>query len=615
MRVSVDLFGNVVRDAAAADECAVRPLGWAVFETLFSPIAASLQQCPADDSMGPFSFVSAPVGCAIFILLNRQCIRSRCGVILVMLFRKPALNRFAFILGNGNYRHVAKLNNPHNDIARIEAELTALGYTVFAFRDLDCRNTWFRLEQFVAAARDCDAVVMYYSGHGLQLYGDNYIIPVDFDPATPVQHDVDTNLMSGLIRLQDVMQALPKAKVPAATAAGASVVDDEPQGPARLIFLDACRDEGGLSRVRVQTTSSSAPAQAPPVAAASTPSVSTRGTPSAGLARQSLKDRPKTFICFAADPGDVAQDGDEGGMSPFTQSVTSHISARGLGVFDLSQRISREVRLKTGGQQVPWMNSSLPDEFSFHPADNRPMWIMAALGALAGCLAFLSSTNVLPLLGINFLSTPLPLDHNGSLELARVTDAPANLLTSLFFGSVLGFGAYVWAKRSWIVAVLTCLTYFAITAGARYWFGMFADATPVTPGSGFKDMLANLTPSLIFQRSSDAACACQIRELLFTVIVSTGLMGAASVLAAAPWNRDLRRPQRISMGVLIGAGAAVLMILFVVGRAKINEWLGTSSGTGEYYWMEVVGVFILFIVWHALLAINVGRAYAKPTYD
>lgn len=497
-----------------------------------------------------------------------------------MGIRKAPARRFAFLLGNAGYTHVSRLRNPLNDIDNVARELAGLGYAVTRFSDLDWSNTWFRFREFAREAGRCDAMVLYYCGHGVQLGGDNYIVPTDFNPEVPVDADTEAGVLAGLVRVQDVMHGMMQAR-------------------ARLIFLDACRNEGGLRQIRVRPQAAT-PARTAAAAGGGPQTRSLAGGP--GLAKETLVDLPQTFICFAADPGDVAEDGPAGGMSPFSEAVASHISLRGLGVFDLSQRIARDVRQKTEGRQVPWTNSNLSDDFSFHPTDSRPIWILGGLGAAAGLLAAVTSTNM--------VASLWPPDFTDSLRLHDVIEHREYLLTSLLFGGVLGYGAWRWGKHTWTAAVLTCLLYTLVATLSRLWFAPFAKLETT------QALLANLR----FDEIVGAGTGCSAREVLYTIVVTTTLMGAASVFAAGPWVRDMARLPRIAMGAVIGASAALLMLVFLKGRQSVNDWLAEGSAAAvadnsAYYWLEPLAVLALFVVWHALLAINVGRAYARPVYD
>ena len=497
--------------------------------------------------------------------------------------RVPPQRRFAFLLGNADYAHVGSLINPLNDIGNVARQLRGLGYQVSDFRNLDWRNTWFQLQEFVHRADACDAMVLYYCGHGVQLDGDNYIVPVDFDPNVPVDHDAQAGALAGLVRVQDLMLAMGTAK-------------------ARLIFLDACRNEGGLQQVRVRYEPATAAAPDLRSGRGSDATVTRSLNAGQGLARPRLGEHRQMFVCFAADPGDVAEDGPAGGMSPFSEAVASHIGIRGLDVFDFSQRIARDVRQRTEGRQTPWTNSNLTDDFAFHPADNQPVWILGALGALTGLIGAVLNFNLFPL-----DSSWMP--HLAEPKLQNVREHPIFLLSPLLLGSVLGYGAYRWGRRAWHVPVLTCLFYTAVAGLSRFWLA------PYSSDAEILKKLHELKPSNFLSGGQFSL----VRELLLIAILSAALAGAATVFSAAPFVRDMSKMPRISMGAIAGAAGAALFLLFVWARSNVSEWLNLHYSTdvqaGYYFWLEPFWIIVLMMVWEAALAINVGRAYAKPTNE
>lgn len=471
-------------------------------------------------------------------------------------FQKERERRFAFLLANSKYETLSKLHNPAHDIARIAAELRSIGFEVHSYCDLNCGSTHQYLRDFVAKAGDCDAMVLYYSGHGVQVDGDNYIVPIDFDPTQQVKRGGEDDILLDLVRVQNVMLKMQRATK-------------------KLIFLDACRDEGGLKRLRVQRNA----AQADEATEDRQSHHATRGV--SGLAKLPLKKFEQTMICYAADPGDVAQDGVEGSMSPFSSSVAEHVGIRGLDVFSLSQRIARDVRKMTGGQQVPWSNSNLSDGFSFHPADNMPIWVLGALGALTGFIA--------AFLNFDLVASWWPLEQ-GTLKVRNVRDPAYQwvLLAPSMFGCALGLGAYLWGKRKWHVPLLTVLIYGILAAGCRLWFSYYVNEDTIKELGKLDWDKAYHNPGL----------------LLYALLASS-VAGAGTVLAAAPFVRDMHKLPRIAMGACVGATAVALMLVFFKFRGLLEH----------HKYLETSLIVVLFMVWEAALGINVGYAYAKPSND
>ena len=140
---------------------------------------------------------------------------------LIFLAGQPALadKRVALVIGNSSYRNVAKLSNPANDAAAIAAMLKSAGFD-FVDSRLNLSATEMRkaLREFGNKARDADVAVIYYAGHGIELDGTNYLIPVDATLET------DTDVLDETFPLDRVLFTV------------------EPARQLRLVILDACRD-------------------------------------------------------------------------------------------------------------------------------------------------------------------------------------------------------------------------------------------------------------------------------------------------------------------------------------------------------------------------------------
>lgn len=224
-----------------------------------------------------------------------------------------AADRVALVIGNGAYANVPSLPNPGNDAADMSASLRELGFEVFTGRDVSRAAMLRLIESFAGAAAGSDAALFYFAGHAFQVGGQNYLLPVDLNPQTP--EDIPAQSVS----LDVVMETM-------AAAPGL-----------RFVFLDACRDNPlGLSQE----------------------------TGNAGLARAG---RGQDFlIAYATQPGAVAFDGD-GRNGTFTEALLNHIHTPGQSVADMMMMVRKDVIAATGGQQIPWENSSLTRAFAFDP--------------------------------------------------------------------------------------------------------------------------------------------------------------------------------------------------------------------------------------------------------
>ena len=140
-------------------------------------------------------------------------------VAIASLTDAHADQRVALVIGNSAYQHVAKLPNPVNDAQAVAALFKRAGFDVVEIRlDLDAANLKRAMRDFTDMARDADVAVVYYAGHGIEVDGNNYLIPVD----AVLERDVDVD--DETVSVDRVMRAL------------------DPVKRLRLVILDACRD-------------------------------------------------------------------------------------------------------------------------------------------------------------------------------------------------------------------------------------------------------------------------------------------------------------------------------------------------------------------------------------
>jgi formylglycine-generating enzyme required for sulfatase activity len=237
--------------------------------------------------------------------------------------------RVALVIGNGRYAHAAPLDNPTRDAEAMAAVLVRLGFDVVKGLDLDLRRIGDVQGAFEDNLRDRpDVALLFYAGHGLQVDGRNYLIPVDAE-ITQKAH-----LASRALLFNDVLDGM-------AQQAGAS-----------LVFLDACRDNP-FTRNLARSLGDSARY------------AGVRG----GLAR--MEKVAGTFIAYATAPDQVAFDG-KGTNSPFTAALLQHIETPGLSVGDLMIDVRNKVLAETSGRQEPWDQSSLRARFYFVPSEPEP---------------------------------------------------------------------------------------------------------------------------------------------------------------------------------------------------------------------------------------------------
>jgi tetratricopeptide (TPR) repeat protein len=233
--------------------------------------------------------------------------------------------RVALVIGNANYRTVLKLANPRNDAGALAVALRAAGFTEVVERyDLGAQQMRDALKTFEEKATGADWAVVYYAGHGIEVDGRNYLIPVD--AALKSASDVED-------------ETLPLDRVLARVAVAKTL---------QLVILDACRDNPFATRM----------AQAGSVKR----SIGTRG-----LARVE-PEHPNLFIAYSARHGEAALDGADTN-SPYAKAIVKHLAVPGLALNTFFIRVRAEVLAQTSGRQRPFEYGSLTDEnLFFRPA-------------------------------------------------------------------------------------------------------------------------------------------------------------------------------------------------------------------------------------------------------
>jgi len=225
--------------------------------------------------------------------------------------------RLALVIGNSRYQRGALLN-PANDAQAMGKTLSELGFEVVTRTDLTkdkMKQAILDFSQRVAETKS-GVNLFYYSGHGAQLKGENYLIPVDAEMKMEEKISIET------ISLSEVMAEMPDNR-------------------ANIIILDACRDNPYPRR--------------------------TRSGASQGLTAPQ-KDVPMgTYIAFATQPGSVADDNPDGKNGLYTNELLGAMKTPGLSIENVFKRVRAKVFEKSNRAQVPWENSSLVGDFYFVP--------------------------------------------------------------------------------------------------------------------------------------------------------------------------------------------------------------------------------------------------------
>ena len=237
------------------------------------------------------------------------------SALFALALATPAVadKRVALVIGNAGYENVTRLANPSNDADAITETLKKAGFDVVeSRRDLKINETRRVLRDFSDKARDSDMAVIYYAGHGIEVDGVNYLIPVD----AALERDAD--VFDEAIALDRILITI------------------EPAKKLRLVILDACRDNP-FARKMKRTLASRAIGR--------------------GFAKVE-PNSPNTLIAFAAKAGSTASDGDSRN-SPFTAALVKHIATPGLDLRKAFGFVRDEVLKQTSNKQEPFVYGSL----------------------------------------------------------------------------------------------------------------------------------------------------------------------------------------------------------------------------------------------------------------
>jgi uncharacterized caspase-like protein len=225
-----------------------------------------------------------------------------------------AQSKVALVIGNGTYRNVPELPNPPNDAADVASALLRLGFSVRLVNNASYEVMRRALLEFTPKARDAEMAVVFFAGHGMEVGGENWLIPVDAELKT------DLDIEQEAISLRSVM-----LMVSAASKLG-------------LVVLDACRNNPFLAKIRR--------------------SIATRAV-ARGLSP--VEPMNNVLVAYAAKDGTTAADGD-GRNSPFTTALLKYLEAPGLEINFLFRNVRDDVIAATGSEQQPFIYGSLSKE-------------------------------------------------------------------------------------------------------------------------------------------------------------------------------------------------------------------------------------------------------------
>ncbi|WP_249132897.1 MULTISPECIES: caspase family protein [unclassified Bradyrhizobium] len=234
-----------------------------------------------------------------------------------------AEKRIALVVGNSAYQNVPRLDNPRNDAALMANTLAGLGFTLVGGRaqlDLDKSAMDTAVQNFGRQVQGADVALFYYAGHGVQVSGSNYLVPVGANPTR--EADVDFQMVDVNLVLRQMQGSGTRLN---------------------MVILDACRNNPfGARGLRASD---------------------------GGLAQ--MRAPEGTLISYATQPGNVAQDG-TGGNSPYTKALAATIKQSGLDIFQTFNQVGLAVKRETGGTQQPWVSSSPIDGTFYFVAPSSP---------------------------------------------------------------------------------------------------------------------------------------------------------------------------------------------------------------------------------------------------
>jgi hypothetical protein len=230
----------------------------------------------------------------------------------------PAEQRVALVIGNASYES-APLDNPANDARDMSAVLKDLGFSVKTLIDASNSEMYQAIREFGRDLARAEVGLFYFAGHGMQVDGANYLIPVGADIQAEEEirfNAIDTNL---------ILTKMDRA--------GAAT---------NILILDACRDNPFARSFR---------------------------SASRGLA---VVEAPRgSLVVYATAPGSIAADG-KGRNGIFTGALLEHIAKPGVDVEIMLRDVRRDVMAETDNKQVPWSSSSLTTAFFFSPEEKEP---------------------------------------------------------------------------------------------------------------------------------------------------------------------------------------------------------------------------------------------------
>jgi len=229
--------------------------------------------------------------------------------------------RLALLIGNGNYNRGGRLANPVNDVRAMKTALEGLGFAVFKYENCSQRDMKEAMDEFGSKLKGQDVGLFFYAGHGVQVHGYNYLIPVDANLSNEKKVEYDC------VRADRVLADMEHAGVRTS-----------------VVILDACRDNPFERSWQ-------------------------RGKEGSGLAFMNAPSG--SLIAYSTAPGKTALDGSTGN-SPYTAALLEHIGSPNITVLQMFQRVRSSVAQASHDKQIPWESTSLKGDFYFAALGKTP---------------------------------------------------------------------------------------------------------------------------------------------------------------------------------------------------------------------------------------------------
>lgn len=229
--------------------------------------------------------------------------------------------RVALVIGNSTYMHAGDLANPRNDAEDVASSFERVGFKVIKGLDLSKQNMNQLIRKFARSLKGAQIGAFFYAGHGIQVDGKNYLVPIDakLEDATGIDFE--------LLRVDIIQRAMERTT------------------SSNLIFLDACRNN--------------------PLARNLARAMGTRGV-SIGRGLATIESGVGTLISFSTQPGNVALDG-TGRNSPYAAALAKFLDRPGDNISDILINVRKDVMRATNGRQIPWEHTALTDQIVFVP--------------------------------------------------------------------------------------------------------------------------------------------------------------------------------------------------------------------------------------------------------